>query len=360
MTGSGKTELYLRAAAEAIQRGRQAIILVPEIAITPQIVRRFLRRFPGQVGLIHSRLSEGERYDTWRRARLGLLKVIIGPRSALFAPLPDIGLIVADECHDGSYYQSDPPFYHAVEAIKIYARLCGAPCILGSATPTIQQRYQAESGESLRLELPIRIRTSDEPAEGGGLPPVSIVDMRAELKNGRRGIFSQTLVDGLEQVLKQGQQAILFLNRRGTATYVFCRQCGTVAKCPQCDTPLTYHVEDASSIASSQAGARSSGGDLRCHRCGYQPRHAGEMPSLPQRPDARLRAWQREGGDRGESSFPFGTHIALGLGDHPPEGCPRDHPEPLCRPPRRRSGWYADAGEGPRPAPGNPGGDRTG
>jgi primosomal protein N' (replication factor Y) (superfamily II helicase) len=255
VTGSGKTELYLHAAAEAIRRGRQAIILVPEIAITPQTVRRFLARFPGQVGLIHSRLSDGERYDTWRRARLGLLKVVIGPRSALFAPLPSVGLIVADECHDGSYYQSEPPFYHAVEAAKVYARLCGAVCILGSATPTIQQRYQAEGGESLRLELPKRIQTSDDPAEHGGLPPVSVIDMREELKSGRRGIFSQALMDGLEDVLKKGQQAILFLNRRGTATYVFCRQCGTVAKCPQCDTPLTYHVEGIS--------------DLRCHRCGY-------------------------------------------------------------------------------------------
>jgi primosomal protein N' (replication factor Y) len=255
VTGSGKTEIYLRAAAAAIRRGRQAIILVPEIAITPQTVRRFLARFPGQVGLVHSRLSNGERYDTWRRARLGLLKVIIGPRSALFAPLPNVGLIVADECHDGSYYQSEPPFYHAVEAAKVYARLCGAVCILGSATPTIQQRYQAEVGESVRLELPKRIQTSDRPADRGGLPPVSIIDMREELKSGRRGIFSQALVDGLDEVLKKGQQAILFLNRRGTATYVFCRECGTVAKCPQCDTPLTYHTEGIS--------------DLRCHRCGY-------------------------------------------------------------------------------------------
>jgi primosomal protein N' (replication factor Y) (superfamily II helicase) len=264
VTGSGKTEIYLRAAAETIRRGRQAIILVPEIAITPQMVRRFLERFPGQVGLVHSRLSNGERYDTWRRARLGLLKVIIGPRSALFSPLPNIGLIVADECHDGSYHQSDPPFYNAVEAAKVYARLCGAVCILGSATPTIQQCYQSEVGESLRLELPKRILTSSVPVDRGGLPPVSIVDMRAELKSGRRGIFSQALVNGLAEVLGKGQQAILFLNRRGTATYVFCRECGTVAKCPQCDTPLTYHTEAIS--------------DLRCHRCGYTRKMPEKCP----------------------------------------------------------------------------------
>jgi primosomal protein N' (replication factor Y) (superfamily II helicase) len=264
VTGSGKTEIYLRAAAEAIRRGKQAIILVPEIAITPQMVRRFLARFPGQVGLVHSRLSPGERYDTWRRARLGLLKVIIGPRSALFAPLPAIGLIVADECHDGSYYQSEPPFYHAVEAAKAYARVCGAVCILGSATPTIQQRYQSEAGASLRLELPRRIQFYSAPSDNAGLPPVSVVDMREELKSGRRGIFSQALVDALEQVLKKGQQAILFLNRRGTATYVFCRACGTVAKCPQCDTPLTYHTDGLS--------------DLRCHRCGYTRKMPEKCP----------------------------------------------------------------------------------
>ena len=269
VTGSGKTELYLRAAAETIRQGRQAIILVPEIAITPQTVRRFLVRFPGQVGLIHSRLSPGERYDTWRRARLGLLKVVIGPRSALFAPLPNIGLIVADECHDGSYYQSEPPFYHAVEAARVYARLCGAVCILGSATPTILQRYQSENGGSLRLELPKRIQTFEGPADRGGLPPVAIIDMRQELISGRRGIFSQALVDGLEDVLTKGQQAILFLNRRGTATYVFCRHCGTVAKCPQCDTPLTYHVEGQMPNIKNQNSVRHSASDLRCHHCGY-------------------------------------------------------------------------------------------
>ena len=278
VTGSGKTELYLRAAAEVIRQGRQAIILVPEIAITPQAVRRFLVRFPGQVGLIHSRLSPGERYDTWRRARLGLLKVVIGPRSALFAPLPNIGLIVADECHDGSYYQSDPPFYHAVEAARVYARLCGAVCILGSATPTIQQRYQSENGESLRLELPKRIQTFQGPADRGGLPPVRIIDMREELMSGRRGIFSQALADGLEDVLKKGQQAILFLNRRGTATYVFCRSCGTVAKCPQCDTPLTYHVEGQMPDTKNQTGLRQPTSDLRCHRCGYTRKMPEKCP----------------------------------------------------------------------------------
>ncbi len=258
VTGSGKTELYLRAAAEAVRRGRQALILVPEIAITPQMVRRFLARFPGQVGLIHSRLSDGERYDTWRRARLGLLQVVIGPRSALFTPLPNIGLIVLDECHDSSYYQAEPPFYHAETAARRYARLCGAVCLLGSATPSIVQRYQAEHNESLRLALPRRIVQPN-------LPPVDVVDMRLELKSGNRSIFSRELTAALTQVLNDGQQAILFLNRRGTATYVFCRDCGYAAKCPQCDAPLTLHLETAER--------------LTCHRCGYTRQMLKKCPA---------------------------------------------------------------------------------
>ena len=263
VTGSGKTEIYIRAAQECIRHGKEAIILVPEIALTPQTVRRFLARFPGQVGLVHSRLSEGERYDTWRRARLGQLKVIIGPRSALFAPLPNIGFIAVDECHDGSYYQSEPPFYNAVTAAQEYARICGGVCILGSATPSIVQRYQAEVGESLRLDLPKRIVNPE-------MPPVQVVDMREELKSGNRGIFSQALVDALDEVLKKGQQAILFLNRRGTATYVFCRECGYTLRCPKCDTPLTYHVAPSSSVPVKPEHVAQEHRDmLLCHRCGY-------------------------------------------------------------------------------------------
>ncbi len=266
VTGSGKTELYIRAAQEAIRRGKQAIILIPEIALTPQTVRRFLARFPGQVGVVHSKLSAGERYDTWRRARAGLLKLVIGPRSALFTPFPHIGLIVADECHDSSYYQSEPPFYHAVEAAKVYARLCGAVCLLGSATPTVEQRYQAHVGESVLLELPERISADvTGSAQGLDLPPIHIVDMREELKSGNRGIFSRDLAESLAGTLERGEQAILFLNRRGTATYVFCRECGHVMKCPQCETPLTFHVD--------------GGERLTCHRCGYTRRKPQKCPA---------------------------------------------------------------------------------
>lgn len=257
VTGSGKTEIYLRASEEVIKRGKRAIILVPEIALTPQTVRRFLVRFPGQVGIVHSKLSEGERYDTWRRARTGDLKLIVGARSALFAPLQNVGLIVADECHDSSYYQAEPPFYHAIRAAQMYARFAGAACVLGSATPSISQRYQADVGEMKRLELPRRVT-------GSGLPPVHVVDMRDELKAGQRGIFSRFLLKELESTLARGEQAILFLNRRGTATYVFCRNCGFVLRCPNCDTPLTLHIEEKER--------------LLCHQCGFERKKPQECP----------------------------------------------------------------------------------
>lgn len=275
ITGSGKTELYLRAAAEAIRRGQSVIILVPEIALTPQIVRRFLDRFPGQVGLIHSRLSDGERYDTWRRARAGLLKLVIGPRSALFTPLPNVGLIVVDECHDSSYYQSEPPFYSAVRAAELYGKLCGAVIVLGSATPPVETRYRSQGGGIRLLELKERaanIGAAD--SLKGGLPPVSIVDMRAELKAGNRGIFSRELSESIAEVLERGEQTILYLNRRGTATYVFCRDCGYVLTCPHCETPLTYHVNPLPNF-SVEAKTENLRNRLICHRCGY----SRNMPS---------------------------------------------------------------------------------
>jgi primosomal protein N' (replication factor Y) len=284
VTGSGKTELYLRAVTETLRRGRQAIVLVPEIALTPQTVRRFVARFPGQVGILHSRLSPGERYDTWRRARLGQLPVIVGPRSALFAPLKALGLIVVDECHDDTYYQAEnQPHYHAREAAVLYARLAGAVCLLGSATPDITSRYRAEQGEWHYLGLPQRIlahrkaveaqaarlgitpryQPLSEQAETIDLPPVEVVDMRKELQAGNRSIFSHSLTEGLEQVLAQKQQAILFLNRRGAATYVFCRDCGYTLRCPRCELPLTAHGVDS----------------LSCHYCGYQRKLPQSCPA---------------------------------------------------------------------------------
>jgi primosomal protein N' (replication factor Y) len=301
VTGSGKTEIYLRAVELTLQQERQAIVLVPEIALTPQTVRRFLARFPGQVGLLHSGLSQGERYDTWRRARTGKLSVMVGPRSALFTPFPNLGLIVVDESHDDSYFQFDPaPYYHAREAAILYARLTKAVCLLGSATPDVTSTYRASQGKWRYLHLPARIMAHREtvqaqlarirktqaspsgsspekrlppvsryrPLEGVAefidLPPTEIVDMRSELRAGNRSIFSRALQSKLQQVLDQDQQAILFLNRRGSATYVFCRDCGYSLECPRCDLPLTYHGPAAA---------------LRCHRCGYERKMPAKCPN---------------------------------------------------------------------------------
>ena len=285
VTGSGKTEIYLQAVAATLDRGRTAIVLVPEIALTPQTLRRFQARFPGRLGVLHSQLSEGERYDTWRRARAGSLSVIVGPRSALFAPLQDIGLIVVDEAHDESYKEhGQAPRHHARDTALEYARLCSAVCLLGTATPDIVTRYQADRGRLTRLALPLRIlghrqvlqqqaarlglQSSYQPAgptaETIDLPPVRVVDMRHELRAGNRSIFSRALHRALESTLDSGQQAILFLNRRGTATYVFCRDCGFVLRCSNCDSPLTFH------------GAREL---LLCHHCGRDRRMPERCPN---------------------------------------------------------------------------------
>jgi primosomal protein N' (replication factor Y) len=284
VTGSGKTEIYLNAIHAIIQKGDQAIYLIPEISLTPQTIRRVLGRFPGRVGIIHSRMSAGERYDTWRRARAGLLSVVIGPRSALFTPFPSLKLIVVDECHEESYYQSDTlPYYHAARAAEAYGSLAGAVVILGSATPNVSQSYKAECGEWLELRLPNRIynnsltfqQLSNQPKSNGKLkttaveikppelPEIRLIDMREELKNGNRSIFSKDLLCELEHVLSVDQQAILFLNRRGTATYIFCRNCGQTIKCPRCDKPLTLH---------------SLLGELLCHTCGYHRKQPKQCP----------------------------------------------------------------------------------
>lgn len=287
VTSSGKTELYLKSVAETLRLGRQAIVLVPEIALTPQTVRRFLARFPGQVGLVHSNLSAGERYDTWRRARAGSLGVIVGPRSALFTPLAKLGLIVVDECHDDSYYNADyQPYYHAVQAALAYAKLTCSQVVFGSATPDVCLMHQAEREGWSILRLPLRVLAhrnavarqasrfnvslpevpAYENASVLPLPPVSLVDMRVELKSGNRSIFSRDLQAALGDVLEANQQAILFINRRGAATYVFCRDCGESVRCPRCDLPLTFHLDENALICHTCNYRRNV--PLKCPRCG--------------------------------------------------------------------------------------------
>lgn len=264
VTGSGKTEVYLRAAAETIRLGRQVLVLVPEISLTPQAVRRYAGRFPGQVGLVHSRLSDGERYDTWRRARAGQLRLVIGPRSALFTPLPDLGLIVVDECHDDSYYQDElPPAYSAVNSALALAHFTGAAALLGSATPDVALMQRAQTRRWTILRLPERAPVGGAQA-APPLPAVQIVDMRRELQAGNRSMFSRALLEALEQTLQAGQQAILFLNRRGTNTFIFCRECGYTLHCPRCDVPLVYHNDPPG---------------LHCHTCNYRRQMPARCPS---------------------------------------------------------------------------------
>lgn len=290
ITGSGKTEVYMQAVAYALQQGRQAIVLVPEIALTAQLVQRFMARFPVQhISLIHSRLSAGERYDTWRRARQGDLDILLGARSALFAPLPDVGLIVLDEEHDDSYKQDSSAFihqtYHAREVAIEMMRQNHGTVILGSATPDLNTMFRAQRGEFCLLTLPNRVLAhkqeiakqehdlhvhtmryqEDETPEvvSAGLPPVQIVDMRQELRAGHRSIFSRVLLAELHRILQAGEQAILFLNRRGSATFVMCRDCGNILNCPRCEMPLTYHQRQEKLI---------------CHYCGHREPNPAACP----------------------------------------------------------------------------------
>jgi len=234
VTGSGKTEVYLQALAVIIAQGKRGIVLVPEIALTAQAIQRFAGRFPGRVAIIHSALTAGERYDEWRRIRAGKVDVVIGSRSALFSPLPDLGMIILDEEHEPAYKQGERrPTYHARHAAIILGQLLQIPVVLGSATPSVETFFHAERGEYRLVELHNRI--------GATLPPVEVIDLRNELHTGNTSIISRRLQSELEHVLSSGQQAILYLNRRGAASCVLCRECGFVAMCDRCDVPLTYH-----------------------------------------------------------------------------------------------------------------------
>ncbi len=246
ITGSGKTEVYVELVEGVLKRGRQAIVLIPEIALTYQTLLRFYRRFGDRVSVINSTLSPGEKYDQCERARRGEIDVMIGPRSALFAPFPNIGLIVMDEEHEGSYKSEGTPKYHARETAMEVARLHGASVVLGSATPSMEAYYRAQSGQ-------YRLFTLKERLTGGTLPTVYTVDLREELKQGNRSIFSGKLQELLADRLRKGQQSMLFLNRRGYAGFVSCRLCGTVMKCPHCEVSLSEHKN----------------GKLICHYCGY-------------------------------------------------------------------------------------------
>ncbi|MCR5755017.1 MAG: primosomal protein N' [Acetatifactor sp.] len=246
ITGSGKTEVYMQLIQEVIDRGRQAIMLIPEIALTYQTLLRFYKRFGDRVSVMNSTLSPGEKYDQCERAKRGEIDVIIGPRSALFTPFPNLGLIVMDEEHEGSYKSEAAPKYHARETAFEVAKLQDAMVVLGSATPSMEAYYRASLGEIKLFEL-------NERLTGGSLPTVHTVDLRQELKEGNRSIFSRKLQELLADRLARQEQSILFLNRRGYAGFISCRACGHVMKCPHCDVSLSEH----------------GNGQLICHYCGY-------------------------------------------------------------------------------------------
>jgi primosomal protein N' (replication factor Y) len=257
VTGSGKTEIYQRALAQVIAAGKRGICLIPEIALTQQTVERFANRFSGRVAVLHSGLSLGEQFDEWQWIREGKCDVIIGPRSALFAPLPDLGLIIIDEEHEWTYKQEDKsPRYHARDVAIKLAQLLGAVVILGSATPDVGSFRKAQQGEYQLVELKERItpRPSTQRPGASALPEVSVVDLREELKAGNTGLFSRSLLSAMKDALAGREQMILFLNRRGTATFVRCRNCGFVFRCPRCSVALTYHSVEKRLI---------------CHRCRY-------------------------------------------------------------------------------------------
>lgn len=247
VTGSGKTEVYMELIAHVIAGGKQAIVLIPEIALTYQTVMRFYNRFGDRVSIMNSRLSQGERYDQYERAKAGDIDIMIGPRSALFAPFANLGLIIIDEEHENSYKSETAPCYHARNVAIERAKMCHAAVVLGSATPSVESYYQAQMGNYHLLELNERVQKKP-------LPDCEIVDLREELKLGNRSILSERLQELMEERLKNHEQIMLFLNRRGISSFISCRSCGNVVKCPHCDVSLSQHA----------------GNRLVCHYCGYE------------------------------------------------------------------------------------------
>lgn len=257
ITGSGKTEIYLQFIDKVLEGGKKAIVLVPEISLTPQITDRFLSRFGDIIAILHSRLSIGERYDEWKKIKEGKAKIVIGARSGIFAPIEDIGVIIIDEEHDASYKSEMVPKYDAREVAREIAKMNNIPLILGSATPDITSYYNAKNGQVTLLKLNDRITKN-------GLPEIKIVDMREELACGNKTVFSRSLYNEIKKNLENKEQTILFLNRRGYSTFVMCRDCGYVVKCGNCDISLTYHMTK---------------NKLLCHYCGKEESNVQICPS---------------------------------------------------------------------------------
>ncbi len=247
VTGSGKTEVYVRLVSRLLQSGQRALVLVPEIALTPQIYKIFSEAFPGRVAVLHSGMAAGERAREYQKVAGGEAGVVVGARSAVFAPVKNLGMIIIDEEHEQAYKQEESPKYHVREVAQKRAELCGCTVVLGSATPSLESYALALTGKYKLVSLEERIDCRP-------LPPVEIVDLREELVAGNRSVFSRLLIEKLQDRFDRGEQAILFLNRRGYSTFVVCRECGYTAKCPRCDISLTYHL---------------GSGELRCHYCNH-------------------------------------------------------------------------------------------
>ena len=246
VTGSGKTVVYMEAIRKVLNQNKCAIMLVPEISLTPQTLKNFRNYFGDNVAMLHSGLSDGERLDEWKRLQSGRAKIVVGARSAIFAPLQNIGLIIMDEEHDGSYISESNPRYTTVDVARFRAKYNHAKLILGSATPSIDSYSLAKSGEYKLVEMNTRIAS-------GGMPKINIIDMSNEIYAGNSGIFSRQLSSKLGETLQKGEQAMIFLNRRGHSSFVMCKKCGYIAKCVNCDVTLTYHSVDNM---------------LKCHMCG--------------------------------------------------------------------------------------------
>lgn len=257
VTGSGKTEIYLQAIQRVLELEKQAIVLVPEISLTPQMVLRFKGRFGDRVAVMHSGLSRGEKYDEWRKIREGKVQVAVGARSAVFAPFKKIGLIIIDEEHESSYKQEDTPRYHARDVAIHRAKVHHCPVVLGSATPSLESFARAR--KKVYTLLTLKERVNRRP-----LPSVQIVDLREEMREGNHSVFSRLLLEKLKDRLQKKEQTVLFLNRRGYSTFVMCRSCGTVVKCPHCDISLTYHRAHHL---------------LKCHYCGYEQKAPDTCPT---------------------------------------------------------------------------------
>ena len=281
ITGSGKTEVYMNLIEGVLERGKQAIVLIPEIALTYQTLLRFYSRFGDRVSVMNSTLSAGEKYDQCERAKKGEIDVIIGPRSALFTPFPNIGLIVMDEEHESSYKSEGSPKYHAREAAIEIARLHNASVVLGSATPSMEAYYRAKKGEYTLFTLKERLT-------GGELPNVYTIDLREELRQGNRSIFSYKLQELMADRLNKKQQIMLFLNRRGYAGFISCRACGHVMKCPHCDVSLSEH----------------RGGKLVCHYCGYMEPSVKNCPSCGSKYISGFKAGTQQIEDKLKEMYP--------------------------------------------------------